>query len=62
VTLLSVVALFIFGGSVIHGFAFAMLVGMISGCYSTVFIACPILAEWDRIFGETSPSRANSGQ
>jgi preprotein translocase subunit SecF len=38
-TFLSVLALFIFGGEVLRGFAFTMLVGIISGTYSTVFIA-----------------------
>ncbi len=36
---LAVLALFIFGGDVLHGFAFTMLVGIVSGTYSTVFIA-----------------------
>jgi preprotein translocase subunit SecF len=39
---LSVIALFLFGGEVLHGFAFTMLVGTISGTYSTVFIASSI--------------------
>jgi preprotein translocase subunit SecF len=41
-TFLSVFALFLFGGEVLHGFAFAMLVGIISGTYSTIFIAAAI--------------------
>jgi preprotein translocase subunit SecF len=41
-TFLSVLALFLLGGEVLHGFAFAMLVGIISGTYSTVFIAAAI--------------------
>jgi preprotein translocase subunit SecF len=41
-TFLSVLALFIFGGEVLRGFAFTMLVGIISGTYSTVFIAAAI--------------------
>jgi protein-export membrane protein SecD/preprotein translocase SecF subunit len=39
---LAVLALFIFGGDVLHGFAFTMLVGIVSGTYSTVFIAAAI--------------------
>lgn len=46
-TLLSVVALYLFGGSVLQNFAFALLVGMIAGVYSTVFIASPVLIIWD---------------
>lgn len=42
VTFLSVVALYLFGGEVLRGFAFAMIVGIISGTYSTVFIAATI--------------------
>jgi preprotein translocase subunit SecF len=45
-TLLVVVALFLLGGEVLHDFAFALLVGMISGTYSTVYIAGPILVYW----------------
>lgn len=41
-TLLSVLALYLFGGEVLNGFAFTMLVGIISGTYSTVFIAAAI--------------------
>ncbi len=41
-TFLSVMALFVFGGEVLHGFAFTMLVGIVSGTYSTVFIAAAI--------------------
>jgi preprotein translocase subunit SecF len=41
-TFLAVFALFIFGGEVLRGFAFTMLVGIISGTYSTVFIAAAI--------------------
>jgi preprotein translocase subunit SecF len=38
-TSLTVLALFLFGGEVLRGFAFTMLVGIVSGTYSTVFIA-----------------------
>jgi preprotein translocase subunit SecF len=44
--LMVVLALFFFGGEVIHDFAFALLVGVIAGVYSTVFIASPILIAW----------------
>ncbi len=42
-TLLVVVVLYFFGGEGIHGFAFSLVIGMIAGTYSTVFIASPIL-------------------
>jgi SecD/SecF fusion protein len=38
-----VLILYIFGGEGIHGFAFAMLIGTITGCYSTIYIANPVL-------------------
>jgi preprotein translocase subunit SecF len=41
-TFLAVLALYIFGGEVLRGFAFAMLVGVVTGTYSTVFIASTI--------------------
>jgi preprotein translocase subunit SecF len=44
--LLSSLALFFFGGDVLHGFAFTMVVGIIAGTYSTVFIAAAIVSFW----------------
>jgi len=41
-TFVAVLALYLFGGEVLRGFAFTMLVGVISGTYSTVFIASAI--------------------
>jgi preprotein translocase subunit SecF len=41
-----VIILFFFGGEVIHNFSFAMVVGVIAGTYSTVFIASPIVIAW----------------
>ncbi len=42
-TFLVVVVLYIAGGEGIHGFAFSMIIGVITGCYSTVYIANPVL-------------------
>jgi preprotein translocase subunit SecF len=42
-TLVVVAALFVLGGGVIHDFAFALLVGVIAGTYSSIFVASPIL-------------------
>ncbi|ACV68138.1 protein translocase subunit SecF [Desulfohalobium retbaense] len=42
-TLLVVISLFLFGGGVIHNFAFALLVGVIVGTYSSIFVASPLL-------------------
>jgi preprotein translocase subunit SecF len=44
-TLFSVIALFIFGGEIIHDFAFAMIVGIVIGTYSSIFVASPTLLE-----------------
>ncbi len=41
-TFLSVLSLYLFGGEALQGFAFTMLVGIVSGTYSTVFIASAI--------------------
>lgn len=38
-----ILALYLLGGSVIHGFAFALLVGFVAGTYSTVFVAAPLV-------------------
>lgn len=45
-TLLVVVILFLFGGEVIHNFSFALLMGILIGTYSSVFVASPIVVEW----------------
>jgi preprotein translocase subunit SecF len=47
-TLLSAIALFLFGGEVLRGFAFVLIVGIITGTYSTVFIAAAIVTLWRR--------------
>jgi preprotein translocase subunit SecF len=49
-TLVVVLALFFLGGKVIHDFAFALLVGVVVGTYSSIFIASPLVALWDRLF------------
>jgi SecD/SecF fusion protein len=46
ITLLPVAALFFFGGGTLKDFAFALLVGVTSGAYSSIFIAAPILTTW----------------
>jgi preprotein translocase subunit SecF len=48
-----VVILFFLGGEVIHDFAFAMIVGVFVGTYSSIFIATPIVLAWEKI----SPSK-----
>jgi len=50
-TLIVLLVLYIMGGTVIHGFAFVMTFGVIVGSYSTIFIASPIVVDWERILG-----------
>ena len=45
-TLLPVLALLIFGGETLKDFAFALMVGIASGAYSSIFIASPVLTHW----------------
>ncbi len=46
ITLLPVAALFLFGGATLKDFAFALLIGVTSGAYSSIFIAAPMLTLW----------------
>ena len=52
-TLLSVAALFFFGGPVLHDFAFAILIGIVVGTYSSIFIASPIVLWWSGRKGQS---------
>ena len=54
-TLLSAIALFLFGGEVLRGFAFTMIVGVVTGTYSSVFVASAIVTLWRR---RTAAARA----
>ncbi|UCF30649.1 MAG: protein translocase subunit SecF [bacterium] len=56
-TLLVVLCLFFLGGEVIHDFSFALLVGVVIGTYSSIYIASPIL-----LLGQRSPNRKGSGR
>lgn len=47
-TFLVVLVLFLRGGAVIHGFAFALLVGIVIGTYSSIFVATPVIYSWRR--------------
>ena len=46
-TLVVVITLFLLGGSIIHDFAFAMIIGVLVGTYSSVFVASPALLLWE---------------
>jgi SecD/SecF fusion protein len=45
-TLMPILALLLFGGSTLKDFAFALLIGVASGAYSSIFIASPVLTHW----------------
>jgi preprotein translocase subunit SecF len=45
-TMLATVALFLFGGEVLHDFAFALILGIVIGSYSSWFVASPMIYEW----------------
>lgn len=47
--LLTIVVLFIFAGPAIRGFAFAMFFGVIVGTYSSIFVAAPIVLDWQKL-------------
>ena len=56
-TFVVVLVLYLFGGQVIHNFAFALLVGVVVGTYSSIFIASPILLEWQQRTGTKRKKR-----
>ncbi len=59
---LTLLALFLFGGSAISDFVLALLIGIISGTYSSIFVASPVLVDWqlwdDRRHGRLAATRA----
>ncbi|WP_300604630.1 protein translocase subunit SecDF [Niabella sp.] len=54
----TVLILFIFGGEAVRGFAFAMLIGVVTGVYSSIFVAAPVLVD---LKGGLKKSKAGSG-
>ena len=57
-TLLTALALWLFGGDVLNGFSFALVAGIIVGTYSSVFVASPILVFWQNFRGTGKPVAA----
>jgi preprotein translocase subunit SecF len=58
-TLLALLFLFFFGGTVIHDFALAMLIGILTGTYSSIFVASPLLILYEDWTGvKRKPARA----
>jgi preprotein translocase subunit SecF len=57
-TLLTALALWMFGGDVLNGFSFALVMGILVGTYSSVFVASPILVFWQNFRGKGKPAAA----
>ncbi|MFP3910516.1 MAG: protein translocase subunit SecF [Desulfobacteraceae bacterium] len=57
-TLIVVLALFILGGGVIHDFAFALLIGVSTGTYSSIFVASPVLLIWEGTSADRKEQRS----
>jgi len=49
-TIIPILTLYFFGGNILSDFALALFLGMIAGTYSSIFIASPLLLEWNKIF------------
>jgi preprotein translocase subunit SecF len=49
-TIIPVLALYFFGGNILSDFALALFIGMVAGTYSSIFIASPLLIEWNKLF------------
>jgi len=61
-TLIVCLCLYFLGGPVIHGFAFALTFGVVVGTYSSIFIASPILIDWNTVVGRLSGRRRAAGK
>jgi preprotein translocase subunit SecF len=59
-TFLTVLGLYLFGGEVLRGFGFTMVVGIIIGTYSTIYIAAPIVVWWDQYRRRQRPPAARA--
>jgi SecD/SecF fusion protein len=57
-----VLILYVFGGEGIHGFAFALVVGVVAGSYSTIYIATPIVLWMNRAHESASSRSLSAGQ
>ncbi len=56
-TFIAVLSLFLFGGEVLRGFSFALVVGVLIGSYSSIFVASPLLLWWQNLVAARSGSR-----
>jgi len=53
-TLIAVVVFFLFGGGVIRDFAFALIIGIVTGTYSSIYIASPVVIDLGKLMGRKS--------
>lgn len=60
-TLLSVLSLFLFGGATLKDFALAILIGIVVGTYSSIFVASPIVLWWSRSTGSNLAKEVRKG-
>ncbi|NJN64526.1 MAG: protein translocase subunit SecF [Acidobacteria bacterium] len=58
-TWIVVVAMYVFGGPVIRPFAFVLLIGILIGTYSSIYVASPLLLFWQEYFGKRAAARAS---
>jgi SecD/SecF fusion protein len=60
---LTILILFLLGGEVTKGFAFAMLIGVVTGTYSSIFVAAPILVDFakDKPLGDITGTQGPNG-
>jgi preprotein translocase subunit SecF len=57
-TFIAVLSLFLFGGEVLRGFSFALVVGVLVGTYSSIFVASPLLLWWQNlVVARSGPQR-----
>jgi preprotein translocase subunit SecF len=59
-TFLTVLGLYLFGGDVLRGFAFTMVVGILVGTYSSIYIASPLVIWWQNFTGKSSGAAAGA--
>ena len=61
-TWMVVLALFLLGGEVLRGFAFVLMIGIIVGTYSSIFIASPIILFWEHFFAKKKAAPPSSAR
>ena len=61
IVVITLLALLLFGGAAINNFLIALIIGIVSGTYSSIFVAAPLLVDWhlweDRRHGRMAASR-----